>query len=336
MEADRHSKGEVIGSSEAFLAFQEKLSKLARVDRPVLIIGERGCGKELAASRLHYLSKRWKEAFIALNCATFPQNLVESELFGHEPGAFTGAAGKRLGRFELADRGTLFLDEIGNMPCEVQRKILRVIEYGVFDPVGSSSSRSVDVRIIAATNADLPALCTEGKFMHDLLDRLSFEVLTLPPLRERKNDILLLANHFAAHMAMQLGRSDIPQFSSSASEALLEYPWPGNIRECKNVVERSVYRSDSSMIDHIVFNPFSSEEHISVKEPSVEDKTAVCSGRSDQVDLSVPLEKAKTDLEKRYLHASLIKAHYNQKKAASLLGLTYDQFRRLYRKYGPV
>ncbi|HEX3020219.1 MAG TPA: phage shock protein operon transcriptional activator [Chitinispirillaceae bacterium] len=322
---------EAIGNSESFLAFQESLSRLAKVDRPVLIVGERGTGKELAAARLHFLSNRWQESFVALNCATLPQSLVEAELFGYEPGAFTGAIGKRKGRFELADKGTLFLDEIGNMPREVQEKILRVIEYGMFNPVGSSISQKVDVRIIGATNADLPVMCAEGRFMRDLLDRLSFEVLVLPPLRERGKDILLLANHFAVRMAMHLGKQDVPVFTQRAQDALLNYPWPGNIRECKNVVERSVYRSDSMYIDDIIFDPFVSGIKGQDK-PHVENKKEIVKKMSGSIDLSVPLDKAIADIERGYLEISLTNAKYNQKKAANLLGMTYHQFRRLYRK----
>ncbi|MBW2193339.1 MAG: sigma 54-interacting transcriptional regulator, partial [Deltaproteobacteria bacterium] len=190
--------GEALGQSEAFLMFQERLSLVAPINRPVLLLGERGTGKELAASRLHYLSDRWQGALVALNCAALSSSLIESELFGYEKGAFTGAQQRRTGRFEAADGGTLFLDEIGNIPIEVQEKILRVVEYSTFERVGSSETVEVDVRIIAATNADLVALTRQGRFKKDLLDRLSFEVLYLPPLRERKEDILLLANHFAA------------------------------------------------------------------------------------------------------------------------------------------
>ncbi len=333
MATSGHSTIEAIGNSEPFLQFQEKLSRLAKIDRPILILGERGTGTELAASRLHFLSNRWEEAFIAINCATLPQSLVEAELFGHEPGAFTGAVGKRKGRFELADRGTLFLDEIGNMPREVQEKILRVIEYGMFDPVGSSISQQVDVRIVAATNANLPALCTEGKFMRDLLDRLSFEVLTLPPLRDRGDDILLLASHFATRMAMYLGRTEIPEFTQRALDALLNYRWPGNIRECKNAIERSVYRSDSSRIDEIIFDPFTTNESAHFI-GSPEKSTNPLSGEiRHSIDISVPLDEAIRRIEKNYLETSLAKSHFNQKKAASLLGLTYHQFRRLYRKH---
>ena len=249
---------EAIGESEIFLAFQERLSRVAKVERPVLIVGERGTGKELAAARLHYLSARWGEPLIALNCAALPANLIESELFGYEAGAFTGAARRRQGRFEAAHHGTLFLDEIGNIPLEVQAKILRVVEYQTFERVGSSTPTQVDVRIIGATHADLPQMAAEGRFQQDLLDRLSFEVLHLPPLRQRFGDIGLLAVYFAARMAHELGRPGVPEFTDEALSALENHLWPGNVRELKNVVERAVYRSESDRIApaDIVFDPF--------------------------------------------------------------------------------
>ena len=249
---------EALGVSEAFLVFQERLSRVAPIDRPVLLIGERGTGKELAALRLHYLSKRWDQPLVTLNCAALAPTLIASELFGYEAGAFTGAQQRRVGRFEAAHQGTLFLDEIGTIPLEAQEKILRVIEYGTFERVGSTQSIQVDARLISATNADLPALVATGQFKPDLLDRLSFEVLFLPPLRQRQEDILLLANHFAARMAFELGRNEVPQFSEQALEALEGYDWPGNVRELKNVVERAVYQADTALITDIVFNPFQS------------------------------------------------------------------------------
>jgi len=177
---------EAIGQSEKFLEFQERLAAVAPIDRPMLLLGERGTGKELAASKLHFLSSRWQGPLVALNCSALSPSLIESELFGYEKGAFTGAAQQRTGRFEAADSGTLFLDEIGSIPVEVQEKILRAVEYGVFERVGSSMSVEVDVRIIAATNADLKKIVFQGRFKQDLLDRLAFEVLFLPPLRERR------------------------------------------------------------------------------------------------------------------------------------------------------
>ena len=324
---------EALGQSEPFLEFQERLSRVAPINRPVLLIGERGTGKELAAARLHYLSNRWQAPMVALNCAALSPSLIESELFGYEKGAFTGALQRRFGRFESADRGTLFLDEIGNIPLEVQEKILRVVEYNVFERVGSSESIEVDVRIIAATNADLNDLARQNRFKQDLLDRLSFEVLFLPPLRERKEDITLLAAHFAGRMALELRRDEIPVFSAEAIEALEKYPWPGNIRELKNVIERAVYRSDAVTITDIDFHPFhspyeSSTLSISKKAPANE------IGPADaRLLLNQTLKEAVWELKVRMLETALRKAKYNQKKAARILGLTYHQFRGLYRQY---
>ncbi len=324
---------EALGQSEIFLTFQERLSRVAPVDRPVLLIGERGTGKELAASRLHFLSKRWQGPLVTLNCATLAPSLLESELFGYEKGAFTGAVQRRAGRFETADGGTLFLDEIGGLPMEVQEKILRAVEYSVFERVGSSKTVEVDVRIIAATNADLISLVDRGSFKRDLLDRLTFEVLFLPPLRERKEDILLLANHFAARMAFELGWESMPEFGSNALEALEGYSWPGNVRELKNVIERAVYRSDSSRIRNLVFDPFISP-YEGRRAAGTERATSMEETSSPNTELlDRPLKKAVWELKVQMLERALDQAKYNQKKAAAILGLTYHQFRGLYRQY---
>jgi psp operon transcriptional activator len=321
---------EALGQSEAFLRFQERLSRVAQINRPVLLIGERGTGKELAAARLHFLSNRWQEPLVALNCSALMPSLMESELFGHEKGAFTGAEQRRTGRFEAADKGTLFLDEIGTIPMEVQEKILRVVEYGSFERVGGTACIEVDVRIIAATNADLSALVIEGRFKEDLLDRLSFEVLLLPALREREGDILFLANHFAVRMAFELGREAVPQFSDEAITALENYSWPGNVRELKNVVERAVYRSDSSLITDIVFDPFHSPygQHRPGKEVPRVEKAKF----STEYLMNKPFNEAIQELKIRLLTQALKQSKYNQSKAARILGLTYNQFRGLYRK----
>ncbi len=328
---------EGLGTSEAFLAFQERLSRAARVNRSVLLIGERGTGKELAASRLHYLSERWRRPLITLNCAALAPTLIAPELFGYEAGAFTGAEQRRLGRFEAAHQSTLFLDEIGNIPMEAQEKILRVIEYGTFERVGSTASITVDVRIIAATNAHLPALAAEGRFKPDLLDRLSFEVLFLPPLRERQGDIELLANHFAAQMAHELGRSHIPEFSDEAIDALEAYPWPGNIRELKNAVERAVYRADSEHVTEIVFDPFSDPfaTRQAVAEPlgEVAPESAVSMAEDDSPQPITSFHETIRDFEVNVIRQALEETRYHQRKAAERLGLTYHQFRGLYRKY---
>ncbi|HOF38595.1 MAG TPA: phage shock protein operon transcriptional activator [Candidatus Hydrogenedentes bacterium] len=331
---------EALGQSEAFLAFQEHLSRAARVDRPVLILGERGTGKELAATRLHFLSLRWQHSFVALNCAALAPSLIESELFGHEAGAFTGATARRAGRFELAHQGTLFLDEIGLIPLETQEKILRAVEYGVFERVGGSRPVHVDVRIVGATNADLRTLVNAGRFRQDLLDRLSFEVLHLPPLRARQDDALLLANHFAARMAHELGWDDVPEFSDEALLALENYAWPGNVRELKNVVERSVYRAGSAYVESIVFDPFAGvfappacPPAEPCRVPTAETSAPVPAPPAWDVDDARPYAEVLREVEIRLLRRALHRCQFNQRKAAESLALTYHQFRGLYRKY---
>jgi psp operon transcriptional activator len=325
---------EALGQSEVFLDFQERLSQVAPIERPVLILGERGTGKELAASRLHFLSQRWQRPLVTLNCASLAPTLVETELFGHEKGSFTGAAHRRTGRFEAAHQGTLFLDEIGTVPMEVQEKILRVVEYGVFERVGGTVPMEVDVRIVSATNADLPTMARQGRFKEDLLDRLAFEVLFVPPLRERKGDIALLARHFAVRMAYELGSDEIPKFSGHAMEGLEHHPWHGNVRELKNVVERAVYRARGRVIHEIVFDPFISPYGGSPGR--VEDVSASSNQQSDPG--SGPggegsLTAARQALEVAMLRNALEATRYNQKKAADRLGITYDQLRGLYRKH---
>lgn len=321
-----------LGESDAFLQFQENLSRVAPVERPVLLIGERGTGKELAANRIHFLSKRWGHPLITLNCAALSPSILESELFGHEAGAFTGATKKRRGRFELADTGTLFLDEIGQVPMAVQEKILRVVEYGSFERVGGNESIEVDVRIIGATNADLPALVEQGKFKPDLLDRLSFEVLHLPPLRVRSGDIELLALHFAQRMMQEMGHFDVPEFSENVLEILEKHTWPGNIRELKNVVERAVVASEGGGIDRVRLDAFESPWE-QADSPMASSKPT----RPHLFDWNLgdgSLKDATEALEKRAIGAALIDAKNRQPEAAELLEISYNQFRSMYRKYG--
>lgn len=320
--------GEALGQSEAFLAFGEALSRVAKVDRPVLILGERGTGKELAAARLHYLSPRWGEPLVALDCASLTPSLIEAELFGHEAGAFTGAGSRRLGRFESAHNGTLFLDEIGNIPLTVQEKILRVVEYGSFERVGGSRPVQVDARIVGATNADLQALVRAGRFKQDLLDRLSFEVLTLPPLRAREDDVLLLARHFAARMAAELGWPQAPDFSQAAEQALMDHPWPGNVRELKNVVERSVYRCQGRVLEQLEFDPF-----ISPYAPAPPTEAPATEAASPPA-ADMPFKQAVAGFEQELLRDALERSRFNQKQAAKRLGLSYHQLRGLLKKYG--
>jgi len=249
----------LIGESSQFLEVLEQASLLAPLNKPILIIGERGTGKELIAARLHYLSNRWDQPLVKLNCSAINENLLETELFGHESGAFTGASKRHLGRFELADNGTLFLDEIGNSSQNVQEKLLRVIEYGEFERVGGNKTIAVNVRVVAATNEDLPLQAKRGLFRADLLDRLAFDVINLPPLRYRVNDIMILAQHFAVAMTHELERDFFAGFSEQATQQLNQYPWPGNVRELKNVVERNVYKSMAGEgVKRIQFDPFES------------------------------------------------------------------------------
>lgn len=331
---------EALGQSEAFLTFQAHLSEVAPVERPVLIIGERGSGKELVASRLHYLSQRWQEPLVTLNCSALSPSVLESELFGHEAGSFTGASKRRQGRFEAASGGTLFLDEIGLIPMQVQEKILRVVEYGVFERVGGSDAISVDVRILGATNADLPSMVSKNEFKADLLDRLSFEVLKVPPLRERGHDILLLAHHFALRMAMELGRHDTPEFSESVVEQLLEYEWPGNVRELKNAVERSVYRAKGRTIEHVELNPFGSAPATNPAPPSDSKSPRSRASNANEEEITTTFQLGQDtlpqflhDLEGLAISHALKKSKHHQGKAARLLGLTYHQFRNFYRKH---
>ena len=326
---------EPLGQSDAFLEFMQDLSRAAKVDRPVLILGERGTGKELAATRLHFLSSRWQGPLVTLNCAALSPSLIESELFGHEAGAFTGAQSKRVGRFEAADQGTLFLDEIGNTPLTAQAKILRAVEYGVFERVGGSRPVTVDARIIGATNQNLKQKALNGDFKEDLLDRLSFEVLVVPPLRQRAEDILLLARHFAVRMSHAMDWPQVPEFSLKAQEAVMEYPWPGNVRELKNVVERAVYRSAGDVIETLVFDPFAGLKGLeSPKELRKKPRTESAPDPKPEPALPVDLKEELQKKEKEFLQKALQKTGFNQKDAAKLLGLTYDQFRGCLRKHG--
>ncbi len=244
-----------VGSSLAFLDAVERASRAALLNRPVLVIGERGTGKELIAERLHHLSGRWAGPLITMNCAALPENLIEAELFGHEAGSFTGAAKTRHGRFEEADGGTLFLDELASLSSPAQDRLLRAVEYGEITRIGASRPIQVDVRIVAATNEHLPRLVEEGRFRADLLDRLSFEVVTLPPLRARQGDIPLLAEHFGRRMAAELEWSNWPGFSERIKQALETYPWPGNVRELRNELQRITVLWPSRTIEPEAFSP---------------------------------------------------------------------------------
>ena len=330
--AERAQAHNLIGESAVFLEMLEHISLVAPLSKPVLIIGERGTGKELVAARLHYLSRRWDQPFLKLNCAAINENLLETELFGHEAGSFTGAAKRHLGRFELADGGSFFLDELANTSARVQEKLLRVIEYGEFERVGGNQSVKVNVRLIAATNEDLPALADQGQFRHDLLDRLAFDVITLPPLRVRPDDILKLAEHFAVAMSKELGRDYFPGFSKAAEQQLLDYGWPGNVRELKNVVERVIYRNPSDrMISKIDFDPFASPWRPRSTAPQTSNGSAA--GTAAEPSLPLDFKQVTENHEIQLIKRALQQGQFNQKKAADLLGLTYHQLRGYLKKY---
>ncbi len=318
----------LIGEDPAFVGVLEQVSRLAPIDKPCLVVGERGTGKELVTSRLHYLSRRWDGPLVKINCATLAETLLESELFGHEAGSFTGAQRRHVGRFERADGGTLVLDEIASASPAVQEKVLRIIEYGEFERVGGSETLSVDVRVVGSANVDLPRLAEDGQFRADLLDRLAFDVVTLPPLRARPADVLPLARHFAHEMTRELDRDLFPGFSATAEKALLGYAWPGNVRELRNVVERAVghHGGGNHSIEAVDFDPFDSPWR-----PGRPGASYAPQSRSPGVgDFAARVAGYETQL----LVAALDAAEFNQTLAAEALGLNYHQFRRLLKKHG--
>lgn len=331
----------MMGESAVFLEMQEHVSLVAPLNKPVLIVGERGTGKELIAARLHYLSPRWQQNFLKINCAAFSDSLLEAQLFGHEAGAFTGASGQKKGYFERADAGTLFLDELATTPMAVQERILRIIEYGEFERLGGNQTLKVDVRIVAATNEDLPTLARQGKFREDLLDRLAFDVITLPPLRARAEDVMILAQYFAVGMVKELGGEYFHGFNANMERMLLTHAWPGNVRELKNVVERAVYQCPDKPISRLVFNPFESPYRLSSAMSSL--SAAEPDPLLEMVAANVPpdLSEAQTldfikhvqEYEIDLLKQAMKRSQFNQRKAAEFLQMSYHQLRGYLRKY---
>ena len=343
-------QSKIIGSAPALVDTLKQASLLAPVERPVLIIGERGSGKESIAERLHFLSRRWENPLMKVNCAAISEDLIDSELFGHESGAFTGARGRRQGRFELADNGTLFLDEVGTLPLRVQEKLLRAIEYGEIQRLGSETSLKVSVRVITATNADLHTMAANGQFRADLLDRLAFAVLTVPPLRERQEDVLELAEHFAVLMSQELNLSHFPGFSAHARRTLLEHSWPGNVRELKNAVERAVLYStqlsdggdEPLEINDIDLDPFRNARKLHLQQQhhlSTPQETQTSHQTSPQAASNLPdnaaenYEEQVEQFELGLIRNALLINKQKQTAAAKSLGISYDKFRALYRKF---
>jgi two-component system, NtrC family, nitrogen regulation response regulator NtrX len=317
---------EIVGDSELIRAVTAKIEKVAPLPRPVLVLGPRGTGKELVARAIHTLSLRASEPFITINCAAVAESLLESELFGHEEGAFTGATKQKEGKFELADGGTLFLDEIGNMSLEFQAKILRVLEYQRFERVAGSESIQVNVRVIAATNADLKAAIAEGRFRADLYDRLAFEVIALPPLAKRKDDVPMLAEHFLEKFRIEVAGIGVKSISPEALARLCIYDYPGNIRELKNVVERAVYMAQGTRL--------LAQDVDAALPPEANEGAAIAAGSGFVDDPTAALPDRVDAFEAWLCQDAFERARFRQKEAAALLGVTYDQFRQRFKKFG--
>ena len=301
---------EIIGNSDSLLQVIARAERITQADCTVLITGETGTGKELLARGVHRQSARNKKPFVAVNCAAMAKELLDSELFGHVQGAFTTAVRSREGRFQAADGGTIFLDEIGEMPYELQSKLLRVLQFKEFSAVGESKVRQVDVRIIAATNADLKQMVREGTFRQDLYYRLNVVELRLPPLRERGSDIELLAEHFVEKTSSKYGR-EIESISPAVLKHMRSYAWPGNIRELENTVEHAVLMSLDSEITLDALPPMDDLE---------EDEDIIDFVRpltDDGIDLQTTLRR----IESLYIHQALEQTSGNKNQAANLLGL---------------
>jgi DNA-binding NtrC family response regulator len=307
----------VIGASKKMDQVLHQAERVASIPRPAMILGEPGTGKELVAAAIHYGGVRKDRPFVKVNCAALSAHLLESELFGHEKGAFTGATEERPGKFEAANGGTLFLDEIGNTSSEFQQNILRAIEYQEIQRVGSAHSTKVDVRVIAATNANLEEEITQGRFRQDLYDRLRFEVIRIPPLRERPEDIPPLADHFVQQILEEVPGLTKREFSDSALSAMKRYSWPGNVRELKFAAERAACIATGISLEMEDLPP-----EISIGGP----QTAVSGRGSFQEELEA--------FELGLIRRALTDSGWSQRKAAEALELSYDQFRHFYRKHG--
>ena len=310
----KYSVDNVIGLSRRMQEVFENVYRVSPTKATVLLLGESGTGKELIAKAIHYMSPRSRGPFIKFNCASIPEGLLESELFGHEKGAFTGAIASRKGKFELANKGTILLDEIGDLPIALQPKILRVLQEREFEPVGSERTKKVDVRIIAATSRNLEGLVSLGKFREDLYYRLNVIPILLPPLRDRGEDIEALIEHFLERFNKENNRSSV--LDKSAMQVFLNYSWPGNVRELENTIERLVIMSPSSVISDADL-PVS----LSIKRPTSSDKSTSMSSNIEEIEKS------------SIIHA-LEKCGWVQAKAARMLRITPRQIGYKIKKYG--
>jgi DNA-binding NtrC family response regulator len=309
-------KTRIVGEDGEIKKILETVRKVASANVRVLIMGENGTGKEMIARALHESSPRAEEPFVEVNCAAIPEELIESELFGHERGSFTGAVARRIGKFELADGGTLFLDEVGDMSLNAQAKVLRVLQESQFERVGGIETMKVDVRVIAATNKDLLRVSREGQFREDLFYRLNVVPITVPPLRERAGDIPLLVDHFLRESAMELGQAP-KRLSRSAMDRLREHAWPGNVRELKNLVERMVILSPGATIEVSDLPDFSPAERSGIRFFDIE---------------TYPAFKDAT--EKEFFERKLRLYNHNVSKTARRLGMQRSNLYKKLEKYG--
>ncbi|HCB69675.1 MAG TPA: sigma-54-dependent Fis family transcriptional regulator [Persephonella sp.] len=308
---------EMIGTSEAMKKVFQLIRKFAPTDYPVLIIGETGTGKELTARAIHERSNRADKPFVVVNCAAIPHDLLEAELFGYEKGAFTGADKKRIGKIEYANGGTLFLDEIGDMPYDLQSKILRFLQEYTFERIGSNETKTADVRIIAATNVDLDQAVKEGKFRRDLYYRLSVLTIKLPPLRDRGEDPVIMAKYFVERYSKELGKN-IKGLTADALEVIRDHPWPGNVRELINTIRKAVVLTDKEFID---------VEDLDLK---VKCNPQGSGNGEDILNLKRNIE----DLERRLLKEAFILAKGNISKVAKMLGISRPKVYKLMEKHG--
>jgi DNA-binding NtrC family response regulator len=326
--AERRGAPRIIGEDATLRHVLQQLHRAAATDATVLLEGESGTGKELFARSLHALSPRADAPFVAINCAAIPDTLLETELFGYEKGAFTGAAVRKPGRFELAHRGTLFLDEIGDLPLPLQAKILRALEEKRFERVGGTQSLHVDVRVVAATNRNLKQRVAERQFREDLYFRLSVFPIQIPPLRERSNDVIMLARHFVDRFCRDLNKSPLT-LSPAALEELQAYPWPGNVRELQNCIERAVILSEGDTIHPRYLN-------LSFRQPTPAPPPVASPW--EQIDLSgtmgEALRRVTAEVERRKIEETLREAAGDKQRAAQALQISFKMLLQRMKEYG--
>jgi two-component system response regulator HydG len=314
---DRFDFSRIIGRSAKMKILLDTLAMVAPSDATVLIMGESGTGKEVAANAIHHNSPRAGQPFIKVSCAALPETLLESELFGHEKGAFTGAVSRREGRFQLAHRGTIFLDEVGEMSPAIQTKLLRVLQEKEFEPLGSARTIKVDIRVIAATNKDLIKEVREGRFREDLYYRLNVVPITMPPLRERKEDIPPLADHFLA-VYREKNRKPMKGISGKALDLLVRYDWPGNIRELENCIERAVIMAKEEMITPVDFPP----------------QIQRLSGEEEKGGFAIPSGISLEAMERELIVKTLAETGGNRTRASEILGINRRTLQNKLKEYG--